>query len=126
MTGGVVHLRVDLGPGPDGDAAELDEEARQLERELLELDVEDVGRLAEGAPPTGARAVEAALVGTVVVTATKDVVAAVMRTLVLWVRRRPNRSVKLTIGDDSIELSDVSADDQRRLVDSFLARHAAS
>jgi hypothetical protein len=33
--------------------------------------------------------------------------------------------VKLTIGEDSIELSSVSAEDQRRLVESFLARHAS-
>ena len=117
---------MDLGLDPDADAAELDEEARQLERELLELDVEDVARLAEGPPPPGARAVEAAVVGTVVVTAAKEVVGAVVRMLVLWVGRRSNRSVKLTIGEDSIELSDVSAEDQRRLVESFLVRHAAS
>ena len=116
---------MDLGVDRDEDAAELDEAARQLQRELLELDVDDVQRRREGAPPPGARAVDAAMLGGLAVTAGKDVIGAVVRAIVQWIGRRSDRSVKLTIGEDSIELSSVSAEDQRRLVESFLARHAS-
>ena len=37
-----MKLRIELGVESDRDAAELDEATRQLQRELLELDVEDV------------------------------------------------------------------------------------
>ena len=33
--------------------------------------------------------------------------------------------MKLTIGDDTLELSDASGEDQQRLIEAFLARHAA-
>lgn len=120
-----VELLVDLGVDRDEDAAELDEATRQLQRELLELDVEDVQRVRDGTPPPGARAVDAAILGSLAVTAGKEVLEAVVRAIVQWIGRRADRSVKLTIGDDSIEVSNVSAEDQRRLVESFLARHGS-
>lgn len=116
---------MDLGVDRHEDAADLDDAARQLQRELLELDVDDVQRVREGEPPAGARAVDAAMLGSLAVTGGKEVMATVVRAIVQWIGRRADRSVKLTIGDDSIELSNVSAEDQRRLVESFLARHAS-
>jgi hypothetical protein len=120
----IVELRVDLGVGREEEPEELDAAARQLQRELLQLDVFEVQRIAGEPPPPGTRAADAAILGGLAVTAGREMIGAVIRTLVQWLSRRSNRSVKLTIGDDSIELSDVSAEDQRRLVDSFLARHA--
>jgi hypothetical protein len=40
-----------------------------------------------------------------------------------WVARRSSRGVKITIDDASLELTNASREDQRRLVESFLARH---
>lgn len=121
----MVKLTVDLSPERDEDATQLDDETRQLQRELSELDVDDVRRVGGGSPPPGARAIDATLLGSLAVTAGREVIGAVVGLLVQWIGRRSDRTVRLTIGDDSIELSDVSADDQRRLVESFLARHAA-
>jgi Effector Associated Constant Component 1 len=124
MNGEVLQVRIDVGVEPDADAADLDEATLQLRRKLLELDVEDVERPAEGSPPPGTRAVEAVLLGTLVVTATQELVGAVFRTVAGWLGRRPNRSVKLEIAGDSIEVTDPSAEDQQRLIEAFLARHA--
>lgn len=126
MAGDLLQLRVDVGLAPDADAAELDEAARQLRSELLELDVADVAQLAKGPPPPGARAVEASIVGALAVTAARGVVAAVVRSLEQWVGIRSNRTVKITLGEDSLELSGASLDDQHRLVESFLAHHATT
>jgi hypothetical protein len=41
-----------------------------------------------------------------------------------WVDRQPVRNVKITLGDDTLELTGASADDQRRLVDAWISRHA--
>ncbi len=119
----VVRVEIEVGVEPDANADELDEATLQLRGELLELDVDDVQRTAAGAPPPGARAVEAALLGTLVVTAAKDLVGEVVRAVADWLGRRRNRSVKLQIDGDSIEVTDPSADDQRQLIEAFLARH---
>jgi Effector Associated Constant Component 1 len=121
-----VKVRVELGLEPDSDAGELDEATLQLRRELLELDVLDVKRPSEGPAPPGTRAVDATVLGTLVVTATQGVVGAVIQAVMGWLARRPNRSITVGIAGDSIEVTDPSAEDQRRLIEAFLARHAAN
>jgi hypothetical protein len=126
MSGLGVELRLDVGVEPDADAAELDQAASQLRQELLGLDVDAVERLRGEAPPQGTRAGEATLLGALVVDLGREALAAVMRTIQSWIARRLDRSVKVTLGEDLIELTNVSDEDQRRLIDSFLARHASS
>jgi Effector Associated Constant Component 1 len=125
MEGEELKLRIDVSVERDADAAELYEATLQLRSELLELDVEDVERAVDGSPPPGARAVEAALMGTLVVTVAHDVISAVLQTVAGWLHRRPDRSVKLAIGGDSIEVTDPSAEDQQRLIEAFLSRHGS-
>jgi hypothetical protein len=126
MSGLGVELRLEVGVEPDADAAELDQAASRLRQELLGLDVDAVERLRGEAPPPGTRAAEATLLGVLVVDLGREALAAVMRTIHSWIARRLDRSVKVTLGEDSIELTNVSDEDQRRLIDSFVARHAPS
>jgi hypothetical protein len=126
MSGDELRLTIDIELEADTDAAELDTATLQLREELLELDVDDVKRPVGGPVPPGTRAVEAAVLGTLLVTTSREVVAAVLRTIGGWIARRPCRSVKLRIGDDAIEITDASDDQQRELIESFLARHAAA
>lgn len=118
-----LKLRIELGVEPDADAAELDEATQHLRQELLELDVEDVERPSSGTPPPGTRAVEAAMLGTLVVTATQELVSAVVHAITGWLGRRPGRSVKIVLDGDSIEVTDPSAEDEQRLIAAFLAHH---
>ena len=120
-----LRLRVDIGVEPDADAGELDDATVQLRRELLALDVEDVERPTGDPPPPGTRAVDAAAIGTLIVTVGPPIISAVIRAAQGWLGRGSNRTVKIEIGDDSIELGDVSTEDQQRLIDAFIARHAA-
>lgn len=126
MTARPVQLQVEVDLEADADAVELDEATRRLRQELLELDVEDVERPASAAPPEGARGVETAILGTLLITASGEVIAAVVRRVESWLTRRSSRSVKLAIEGDSIELTDLSSGDQKRLLEAFLARHGAS
>jgi membrane-associated two-gene conflict system component 1 (EACC1) len=126
MLGPGVELRLEVGVEPDADVAELDEAAVQLRRELLELDVDAVRRLPGEAPPPGTRAAEGALLGGLVVGLGREAIGAVVRTIQAWVSRRSGRSVRVTLGGDSIELTNVSDEAQERLIESFLARHASS
>lgn len=116
-------MRLDVGVEPDADAEELSEATSQLREELLGLNVDAVDRLPGERPPPGTRAAEAALVGALVVGLGRDAISAVVRTIQAWVVRRSSRSVKVTLEGDSIELTNVSDEDQRRLLESFLTRH---
>lgn len=108
----------------DADSAELQDATSQLRRELLELDVDDVKAPEGGEAPPGTRGGAAAEIGTLLVAAGHAAIGPIVAAIQSWVARRASRSVKLTIDGDSIEVSNVSPDDQRELIQSFLARHA--
>jgi Effector Associated Constant Component 1 len=116
----VIAVRLDT----DADGAELELATSQLRRELLELDVDDVKAPRGGEAPPGARGVGAAEIGTLLVAAGRVAIGPIVAAIQSWVARRASRSVKLTIDGDSIEVSNVSPEDQRELIQSFLARHA--
>lgn len=109
------------------DDERLDALTGYLRNDLLQLDIDDVQRAA-GEAPTGSRAVDVAALGALVVTlgstatGLKDVVAAVRG----WLSRGGGvrRTVKIEIDGDVLELSEVSAAEQDRLVNLFVDRHA--
>lgn len=112
----------------DGASAErLDALTGYLRQELLELDVDDVRRAPGGTAPPGTRAVDIVALSGLVVTlgstaaGLKDVVGAVRR----WLSRGDGvrRTVKLEIDGDTLELSEVSAAEQDRLITLFVSRH---
>lgn len=110
------------------DAERLDALTGHVRRELLQLDVADVSRTQAGDVPPGARAIDVVALGGLVVSlgstaaALKEVVVAVRR----WLSRGDGarRTVKIEIDGDTLELSEVSAAGQDRLVDLFVRRHA--
>jgi len=118
------EIAIDVRLEPDADAAELQDATSQLRRELLELDVDDVKAPEGGEAPPGTRGAVGAEIGTLLVAAGRAAIGPVVAAIQSWVARRASRSVKLTIDGDSIEVSNVSPEDQRELIQSFLARHA--
>jgi hypothetical protein len=108
----------------DADAAELQDATSQLRRELLELDVDDVKAPEGEEAPAGTRGAVGGEIGTLLVAAGRAAIGPLVAAIQSWVARRASRSVKLTIDGDSIEVSNVSPEDQRELIQSFLARHA--
>lgn len=120
-----LQLRIEVDLGDEADPAELSEETARLREELLRCDVETVERTADGAPPPGTRAVELALAGTLLVGLGKEAMARVVAAIGDWASRRSDRSVKLVLGDDSIELGRASKEDQEQLLEMFLSRHAS-
>jgi hypothetical protein len=118
-----LSLKVELGADADAGAEEQDELTRALREELLELDVETVQRPAAAAPE-GARAGEVVALGTLLVTLGQGALGIVTSAIGRWVARRGGRSVTLELDGDRIELGGVSEEDQRRLIETFIARHA--
>jgi hypothetical protein len=102
----------------------LEELTIDLRRELLALDVDDVARVSAGDAPPGSRSIDLAAIGALLVTMnqTTDVLAHIVSTVRDWLRRspEPKRSVQMTIGGRSIELSAASDEQQDRLVAEFI------
>lgn len=106
------------------DPARLEELTTRLRSELLDLDVNDVERVSAGDAPDGSRAIELAAVGALIVTMEQSgaLVAKVVSTIREWLKRdpEPSRAVKITLGDQTIELTAASSDQQDRLVEEFI------
>jgi hypothetical protein len=120
---GTARLTLVVERGADVDDDELDRLARQLRDQLLELDVEDVQPLHEGAAPPGSKAVDPAAVGALVVTLAPTAIQSVLGLLQSWLHGRPAAGVKVTLGRDSLELTNATAAQIDELTRAFLARH---
>jgi hypothetical protein len=117
-------IQVDLGP--DADAEEVAEATLQLRRELLDLDVDSVELPAGDQPPPGTRGVELAALGALLISVTQsELLAPVLAAIRSWLGGSPQRSIKLELEGDTLELTGISATEQRRLVDEWLQRHTA-
>ncbi len=117
-------LGVQVTVGSDGDAEEVARATLQLRRELLDLDVDAVDVPGAGEPPPGARAVDVAAVGALLVNfADSQLLTAVVTAIRSWLAGSPRRSIKLELGGDTLVLTGVSSTEQRRLTDEWLARH---
>jgi hypothetical protein len=77
-----------------------------------------------GEPPPGTRAVELAALGALVVTvAQSPLLGPVVAAVRSWLAGAPQRSVKLELDGDALELTGLSSKEQRRLTDEWLSRH---
>jgi hypothetical protein len=128
VTGAQWHMAAQLDAGPEQDAEELAELTQRLRDELLELDVDAVEPATGGAAPEGAKGLELLAVGGLVVrfAMKAPVLRAVVDTIVGWLGRQQARSVRLTLDGDTLELTDVSSDEQQRLIELWVSRHAAA
>ncbi|HUB72729.1 MAG TPA: hypothetical protein VL979_01680 [Solirubrobacteraceae bacterium] len=120
MGAGEFMLEVGLDLGSDSE--ELDIAVHELRDELLELDVRSVERQ-EVAAPEGARGAGEIVLGTLIVTATKDVVGQVVSVVARWISsHRSTPRVMVTIDGDTLTI-DASLRERRQLVDLFVSRH---
>lgn len=121
------ELRVQLGEA-GADAERLDQLTGYLRQELLQLDVQDVKALPAGEPPPGTRAIEFLAIGGLLVTFSEasEGVRKVVSAIKAWLARGDGvkRTVRLELDGDILELSEVSAPEQTRLIELFVSRHA--
>lgn len=121
---------VQVGVAEEGsDAARLEELALLLRRELLALDVDSVEPHTAAEAPEGTRGTAAAVAGALVVSLqpTAQAVGAVVALIRDWLRRSgAQRSVRIEIDGDVLELTGTTTELQQRLVDDWIRQHAAS
>jgi hypothetical protein len=119
-----LRLHLQVGVGPDGDADVVAEAALQVRRELLALDVVDVTSPAAGEAPAGSRGVELAALGALVVTIVgSPLLDSVLDTVKAWLAGSRQRSIRLELNGDVLELTGVSSKEQRRLTEEWLRRN---
>ena len=126
MAGEQAQLAAVVDAGADSDAEELAELTRRLREQLLELDVDAVEPATGGEAPAGSKGVELLAIGGLVIqfAMKSEVLKSVVDATAAWLGRQQGRSVKLTLDGDTLEVTGVSSDEQRRLVDLWVARHA--
>lgn len=114
----VLELRVHAD---DADDAALDQLARQLRGQLLDLDVDAVEALPSEEAPDDSKALDLVVVGGLLVKFGPGVAAAVVNAVRAWVNRDGHRSVTMKIGDHEITLQAATAEQQEKLVEAWLA-----
>jgi hypothetical protein len=114
----VLELRVHAD---DADDAALDQLARQLRGQLLDLDVDAVEALPSGEGADDSKALDLVVVGGLLVRFGPGVAAAVVNAVRAWVGRDGKRSVTMKIGEHEITLQAATAEQQEKLVEAWLA-----
>ena len=120
-----LELAVDAGPGADED--ELERLAHSLRTELLQLDVQAVEPAVTGPAPDDARAVEALVVGALVVRFARnsDTLSSLVHAVRGWLGTHEERRVRIELDGDVLELTGSSDEERRRLVDAWIDRHGS-
>jgi hypothetical protein len=117
------ELRIEVFE-PDADDEAVDELTRNLQAELLELDVDSVTPAAAGPAPTDSKGLELAAIGALLVQVkgSVEVVRSVVTTVRSWLGRgrAANRSLKITVDGRTLELSAATAEQQDQLVNEFI------
>jgi hypothetical protein len=126
MSGVETQVTLDIEAGPGADQEELAELALRLREDLQEVELESVQLASGGERPTGAKSGDVMQWGTLVVgIASSGALTALITAVSTWIRRQPAASVRVKIGEDELELTGASSDDQRRMIDTWFARQSA-
>ncbi len=89
------------------------------------MDIERVDRPSAGPAPADARGIDLAIVGQLIIELGKvgPILGQVVAVVQAWAARSPDRTAKLTIGGDSLELTGMTEADQHKIIGAWMARH---
>lgn len=112
----------------EAEAERVAELTGYLREELLELDVDDVTTLPGEEAPPGARAVEVAQIGALLVTlgSSTNALNQVITVIRSWMGRHHHThpSLRLQMGDDVLEIHKATDDQITEAFEMFLQRHS--
>jgi hypothetical protein len=125
MTERVARLGLCIEAGPEADAEELAALAVQLREQLLELDIESAEPATVGQAPLNTRAGEVLVAGalTVMLAQSSGLLTAIVETVKSWASLSRERSVKLEVDGDVLEVNGITRSDQRELIQAWIDRH---
>lgn len=122
----VLAVTVTIEPDERTDMVELDEMRLRLRERLLETDVHSVEPIRAGSAPPWTRGVDLVTAGALLVSLSRSapLLKSVIGAIQVWAANRPQRSVELTIGGNSLKVTGVASAEQQRLIDVFIERTA--
>ena len=121
----VDRLIVQVMSAADSDAEELADLAGGLRAELLDVDAASVAPLTAEAAPEGAKGLGDLAGWLLVQFGTLDGLRAVVAAVRGWTSHT-GRTVEVSIGGDVLKVTAVTSQQQREIIDAWLARHAAA
>jgi hypothetical protein len=101
---------------------QLAEAAQRLRAQLLTLEVDSVEPYGQGLTPAGAKGL-AAVVGWLTVRLGNEGLGSLVAAVAAWATRT-GHSIEIIYDGDVLKVSGVTAAQQQRVIDDFLARHA--
>lgn len=112
----------------DVDEEDLDALTASLRRQLLDLDVENVERIAAPPPPEGAKAIEGFALGALLVklVSSRHTLESVVGVVRSWLGSHADRTARLRLGENEVEFTGLSSEQQERLITSWLEREASA
>ena len=119
------HLTLTLDGDPEATAEELEELARRLRDDLVELDIEAV-EPGEKEAPEGSKGGTAIDWTTLLVTlATSGTLTAIIAAVQAWLLRNQKSSVTVKVGDDELNISGVGphSEEQKQAINQWLNRN---
>ncbi len=109
---------------PAADDEAVDQVAQNLRAELLQLDVSSVSPATAGPAPEGSKAVSLAAIGAIIVAVkgSAEAIDALVSTVRAWLKRSPvpERTLRLSLNGQTLELTAATAEQQQALVDQFV------
>lgn len=126
MSDELLRIMLQVRDAQEASAQELESRTIELRRELLELDVEAVEPASRGEPPPGARAIDVAQVGMLVVTIANSASAilGLITAVHAWQQRNRRHDIRLTLNGQALEITGLSSTEQYRLAQAWLDRAA--
>jgi hypothetical protein len=118
----LANLILHIEAGPQADQEEQALLTQRLREHLLQLNVEDVGRVNSDAAPPGAKG-DAVTLATLAVTLAPIALAEVMKALQTWLSRHERASVAVESGGEKIVVTGSPSKEQQRAIETFLSRH---
>jgi hypothetical protein len=109
----------------ESDDERLLELTTNLHEELEQLDVETIRTPTQSSLQEGAKSGDVVTWGQLLLTlaASGGVLTSVIATLKAWLLRQTKCSIKVEMDGDVLEIKGVDSEDQRRIIDQWLARH---
>jgi hypothetical protein len=118
-----VQLTIEIAVDQDSDETELGRTSQQLRQDLLRLDVDNVVRAPAAQAPRSAKGGETGISNILILTLSNStVLVAIVGTLGAWIKRRGGRRVRVRLGTNEIEIDNASAEEQAKLIESWINR----
>lgn len=116
-----LSINIEILPGKYSD--ELSDDTDQLRSELEELDIERIDLARKEKIDPGEMGVGAIILGSLVAKLAPAAISALMNSLASWLLHHKDRTVKLTLGKDTIELHGYSNIEQTEAIREFIRIH---